>query len=379
MLLPLSMLFLAFFVVYAHAAQFLVVLQPSATVELVLATITHGKRDLFASRIARRFGVGNFRGFVIDADSAMVRVLTRLPQVNMVSEDIPVKMYEVVEQEPAPRHLARVAQRDPLDDDDELVYLWNDAHAGHNVSVYIIDTGVNIHHPQFGGRARFGVNLCNEADHDLNGHGTHVAGLVASNDYGLAKMASIVAVKVLDQRGMGNLTTVVGGIEWAVNDMVSRGQMGVINMLLGSLRSRALNALVDEAAQLGVVVVAAAGNENLNACLESPALATGAIAVGAIDDQTDRLALFSNYGRCVDLFAPGVAVASVDARGESVQMLGTSMASPVVAGLAAIELSKGTEPGEVRHQLVEAATKNAISFGWRRRSANRLAFSLIEE
>lgn len=373
------MLFLAFFVVYAHAAQFLVVLQPSATVELVLATITHGKRDLFASRIARRFGVGNFRGFVIDADSAMVRVLTRLPQVDMVSEDIPIKMYEVVEQEPAPRHLARVAQRDPLDDDDELVYPWNDAHAGHNVSVYIIDTGVNIHHPQFGGRARFGVNLCNEADHDLNGHGTHVAGLVASSDYGLAKMASIVAVKVLDQRGMGNLTTVVGGIEWAVNDMVSRGQMGVINMLLGSLRSRALNALVDEAAQLGVVVVAAAGNENLNACLESPALAAGAIAVGAIDDQTDRLALFSNYGRCVDLFAPGVAVASVDARGESVQMLGTSMASPVVAGLAAIELSKGTEPGEVRHQLVEAATKNAISFGWRRRSANRLAFSLIEE
>ncbi|CAN3370722.1 subtilase-type proteinase Rrt12p [Diutina catenulata] len=379
MLLPLSMLFLAFFVVYAHAAQFLVVLQPSATVESVLATITHGKRDLFASRIARRFGVGNFRGFVIDADSAMVRVLTRLPQVNMVSEDIPVKMYEVVEQEPAPRHLARVAQRDPLDDDDELVYLWNDAHAGHNVSVYIIDTGVNIHHPQFGGRARFGVNLCNEADHDLNGHGTHVAGLVASNDYGSAKMASIVAVKVLDQRGMGNLTTVVGGIEWAVNDMVSRGQMGVINMSLGSLRSRALNALVDEAAQLGVVVVAAAGNENLNACLESPASATGAIAVGAIDDQTDRLASFSNYGRCVDLFAPGVAVASVDARGESVQMSGTSMASPVVAGLAAIELSKGTEPGEVRHQLVEAATKNAISFGWRRRSANRLAFSLIEE
>lgn len=81
----------------------------------------------------------------------------------------------------------------------------------------------------------------------------------------------------------------------------------------------------------------------------------------------------------MDLFAPGVAVASVDARGESVQMLGTSMASPVVAGLAVIELSKGTEPGEVRHQLVEAATKNAISFGWRRRSANRLAFSLIEE
>jgi subtilisin family serine protease len=227
-----------------------------------------------------------------------------------------------------------------------------------NVTAYIIDTGVRTTHQDFGGRATSGIDTVdNDTDAaDCNGHGTHVAGTVAGATFGVAKAAKIVGVRVLDCNGEGSDASVIAGIDWVTRNAV---KPAVANMSLGGNLNDALDRAIRSSIASGVTYTVAAGNENADACTSSPARIAEAITVGATE-RNDKRAGFSNFGRCLDLFAPGSRITSTsNAADTAVQTLsGTSMASPHVAGAAALFLASNPNatPQQVQNALISKAT-----------------------
>ena len=211
---------------------------------------------------------------------------------------------------------------------------------GSGVRVYVLDTSIRTSHQDFGGRAVFGTNTIGGGNGDGNGHGTHCAGTVLGTNSGVAKGATAVAVKVVDDRGFGSTANCVDGINWAVNDARNRGR-AVISMSLGYPITAAIDSAVSSATSANIPVVVAAGNENQNACNVSPARASSAITVGATTNG-DALASYSNWGNCVDILAPGSNVRSAYINSDSsyASLSGTSMACPHVAGAAAVYLQQ---------------------------------------
>ncbi|KAJ2225522.1 proteinase B [Coemansia sp. RSA 1722] len=283
-------------------------------------------------------------------------------------------VYALDTQSNAPWGLARISHRKPLGFGSFNKYV-HDPSGGEGVTVYVVDTGVNIEHVDFEGRARWGKTVpLNDVDKDMNGHGTHVAGTIAGKRYGVAKGADVVAVKVLGSNGSGTMADVVMGVEFTVGEhrkAVSQAEQegkkhrgSVANMSLGGGLSRALNLAVDAAVRAGVHYAVAAGNDNRDACNYSPASSPNAITVGATTI-TDERAWFSNFGKCVDVFAPGKDILStwIGSRYQTNTISGTSMASPHVAGLAAYMLSKesGKLTGEqLKTKMIELATKGVV-------------------
>ncbi|MDJ1137765.1 S8 family peptidase [Streptomyces iconiensis] len=237
------------------------------------------------------------------------------------------------------------------------------ATAGKGVTAYVIDTGVRISHKDFGGRASYGFDAIDndKTAQDGNGHGTHVAGTIAGTKYGVAKKAKVVGVRVLDNEGSGTTEQVVAGIDW-----VTKNHKGpsVANMSLGGGKDAALDAAVKKSIASGVTYAVSAGNESADATTASPARVPEAITVAA-SDKNDKQATFSNYGKRVDLYAPGVDIVSASNKNNTgtATMSGTSMSSPHVAGAAAVYLSghKTATPKQVSAALVKGATSGTIS------------------
>jgi subtilisin family serine protease len=242
-----------------------------------------------------------------------------------------------------------------------------------NVTAYIIDTGIRYTHNDFGGRASFGYDAVGSGGVDCNGHGTHVAGTVGGATYGVAKGVRLVGVRVLNCSGSGTTAGVIAGVNWVTNNAV---KPAVANMSLGGGASTSLDNAVANSISSGVTYALAAGNSTANACNSSPARVASAITVGATTS-TDAKASYSNYGSCLDIFAPGSSITSdwYNSATATNTISGTSMASPHVAGAAALVLSRNTSftPAQVRDSLVNNATTGVVTSAGTG-SPNRLLF-----
>jgi subtilisin family serine protease len=255
-------------------------------------------------------------------------------------------------------------------------YSWT--HDGAGVRSYILDTGILTGHVAFGGRASVGADFIGDGRNgqDCNGHGTHVAGTVGGAEHGVARATSLVAVRVLNCAGSGTWAQVIGGVDWVAGNHV---KPAVANMSLGGGENSALDDAVNGAVAAGVSFVVAAGNSNANACSYSPAGAADAITVGSTTS-SDARSSFSNYGSCVDIFAPGSGITSAwhTTTTATNTISGTSMASPHAAGVAAIYLSANSSatPAQVGAAMINGSTPNKVTNPGTG-SPNRLLYSLI--
>jgi subtilisin family serine protease len=254
---------------------------------------------------------------------------------------------------------------------------YNYTPTGAGVKAYVIDTGIRFSHSQFGGRAISGYDAVDggSAD-DCNGHGTHVSGTIGGSTYGVAKGVTLVGVRVLNCQGSGTNSGVIAGINWVTTNHTA-GQPAVANMSLGGSASSALDTAVQNSISDGVTYAVAAGNENTSACNGSPSRVANALTVGATT-RTDARASFSNYGTCVDLFAPGQDITSAWLTNDTATntISGTSMATPHVVGVAALYLqgNTGASPATVSAAIINSATTGQLtSIG--SGSPNRLLYS----
>ncbi|MEV7508574.1 S8 family peptidase [Streptomyces sp. NPDC090085] len=315
--------------------------------------------------VAKRYGAqidrtysAALNGYSVKVSEAQAKKLAADPAVSSVVQD---RVFTVDATQPNPPSwgLDRIDQRAlPLNQS----YTYPDK-AGEGVTAYIIDTGVRITHQDFGGRASYGFDAIDNDNtaQDGHGHGTHVAGTVAGNAYGVAKKARIVGVRVLDNNGSGTTAQVVAGIDWVTRNAV---KPAVANMSLGGSADSALDTAVRNSIASGITYGLAAGNESTNASTKSPARVAEGITVGATTN-TDAKASYSNYGTVLDIFAPGSSITSAWATGDTATntISGTSMATPHVVGAAALYLSQNTSstPAQVRDALVAAATPNVVT------------------
>ena len=283
----------------------------------------------------------------------------------------------------APWGLARISHRDRLNFGTFNKYLYA-ADAGEGVDAYVIDTGTNIEHVDFEGRAKWGKTVpSGDEDEDGNGHGTHCSGTVAGKKYGVAKKATVYAVKVLRSNGSGSMSDVVKGVEFAATSHIEsvkqakdgkkKGFKGsVANMSLGGGKTQALDAAVNAAVRSGIHFAVAAGNDNADACNYSPAAASAPVTVGA-SALDDSRAYFSNYGKCTDIFAPGLSIQStwIGSKHAVNTISGTSMASPHICGLLAYYLSlqpasdsdyavAEITPKQLKENIISIGTKGAL-------------------
>lgn len=309
------------------------------------------------------------RGFAIQADPTTVRRMLKDPRIAYIEED--GEMRASATQSNATWGLDRVDQRNlPLSGS------YDYSTTASNVSAYVIDTGILASHSQFGGRVQQGYTAINDGygTSDCAGHGTHVAGTIGGSTYGVAKGVKLYPVRVLGCSGSGSTSGIIAGMDWVAS--THRGP-SVANMSLGGGASTATDQAVARLRNSGVVVAVAAGNENQDACNVSPARAAGAITVGSTQSN-DYRSSFSNWGTCVNIFAPGTNITSSWSTGTSATntISGTSMATPHVAGVAALYLAANPNatPAQVEQALYSNATPNkVINAG--SGSANRLLYS----
>ncbi len=313
------------------------------------------------------------KGFAATIPAAALEGIRRNPNVESVEQDASVQLNQLSSpQNQATWGLDRVDQRDrPLD----TQYFFNFSGAG--VTAFVIDTGIRADHAEFSGRVQPGYWAIADGNgsNDCNGHGTHVAGTIGGVTWGVAKGVKLVPVRVLDCSGSGSLSGVIAGVDWVAG---SATRPAVANLSLGSSKSSTVNAAVAGAYSKGVTMVVAAGNSNADACLYSPASEPSAITVGATASG-DARASYSNFGSCVDVFAPGSSITSAwhTSATATNTISGTSMASPHVAGVAALALqaNPNATPDGVAQFILNNATPNRLS-SLGTGSPNRLVYSL---
>ncbi|KAI9159439.1 hypothetical protein H9P43_008779 [Blastocladiella emersonii ATCC 22665] len=322
------------------------------------------------STVAHEYNLSSsFKGYAGTFSPGLAKRLKSHPKVAAVEPDTWVSISEY-QQSPPSWGLSRISSR-PLDVSGDHWYLSN---AGEGVDVYVIDTGVMVEHKEFEGRASWGYACRGCSQQDKNGHGTHVAGTVAGVTTGAAKKASVIAVRVFNEDGTGQNSEVIAGINWVAKKANETGRRSIANLSLGGGFHQASNDAASALAASGVLVVVSGGNDNVDACGVSPASAAGVMAVGSTT-KTDSRSSFSNFGRCLDIFAPGSDIYSAWNNGGYKTISGTSMASPMVAGIAAVRwgLKKDMSSTQIFDLVINDATTDKLtSIG--AGSPNRLAY-----
>jgi subtilisin family serine protease len=322
------------------------------------------------SDVSFRYNVGPLLGFAAHLSKSLLQAQLAHPNVKYIEADQvmsinyalePRSVDALITQTGATWGISRIDQRSlPVGTE----YVYNSI-AGAGVDVYVIDTGILTTHVDFGGRATAVYNaITGEANSDLNGHGTHCSGTIAGTTYGVAKAASLKAVKVLDKNGSGTTTGVIAGVNYVTNNK-STSRPSVASMSLGGAASTTLDTAVTNSIAAGVPYSIAAGNDNKDACSYSPARVATAVTVGATTN-TDARSSFSNFGSCVNIFAPGTSITSdfINSGNTGTSVLsGTSMAAPHVAGVLALRLSTttGLTPATLKTWLTGQATSGVIT------------------
>lgn len=366
-------------------------------------------------KIERRF----FNGFVANLSNETKNKLKEDSNIKLVEKDQEINVAEYYKtdiiydryyvkagktdsflnvQSEAPWGISRISHGKYFNDDGTYIY---PANSGNGVNVYVIDTGIEIDHPEFGGSAVWGANfVTGSPDTDEMGHGTHVAGTIAGKNSGIAKKANLIAVKVLDKYGMGKISRVIFGIDYVIkehfkkidelydnsknkftpnvteeveftvkgtelnkNNFLNKLQdflaleeikpKTVVNMSVGGMKSQALEFAVDYATSKGIHFSVAAGNNHQDACYFSPGASRHAVTVSA-STRDDTVAFFSNVGKCVDLFAPGHEIRSSWINKKLNTISGTSMAAPHVTGVMCLYLGlKNLTPDKLKAKLIE--------------------------
>ncbi|HEY0015978.1 MAG TPA: S8 family peptidase [Longimicrobium sp.] len=342
--------------------EYIVVLKDGANPHSVAAITGAGPRHVYTAAL---------NGFSASLNQGQLNALRNNPAVDYIEQDARVEASTT--QTGATWGLDRVDQRNlPLNGN----YDYTPTGAG--VHAYIIDTGILTSHTQFTGRIGNGYDAVTSGGNavDCNGHGTHVAGTVGGTTYGVAKGVTLHPVRVLGCNGSGTNAGVIAGMDWVASNHV---KPAVANMSLGGGASTATDDAINRMHNAGVTVVVAAGNENQNACNVSPARAPNAITVGSTTN-TDARSSFSNYGTCVDVFAPGSSITSswYTSTTATNTISGTSMASPHVAGVAALYLqgAPAATPATVANAIVTTSTTGVVTSAGTG-SPNRLVFSLL--
>ncbi|MBO2449051.1 S8 family peptidase [Actinomadura barringtoniae] len=326
------------------AGQYIVTLKDGASTSAAAAQVK-------ASAVQQFDGVLN--GFAAKLTSDQLSKLQRNKQVAAIEQDQIVK---VAGTQIGPTWgLDRIDQRKlPLNK------RYNYKALGRGVNAYVIDTGLDTKHKDFGGRASIAWKAPGYKDgNDCNGHGTHVAGILGSKTYGVAKDVKLRALRVLGCDGTGPMSNVVAAVRWLHKNAA---KPAVANISVGGPKSQALDIAVSNLSRSGVFVSVAAGNEGAPACNSSPAGANVVMTVGATT-KTDSRPTFSNYGKCVDINAPGHAVVSTWPGNRTARLDGTSMATPYVSGVAALYLAghRKASFAQVEKWLKTNATKNRIT------------------
>jgi len=343
--------------------SYIVKLKPKTTQAAFMSLVNqhNGQIGIKANVIKHEYNPMILNGVAGSFTSAFLQSLKDSQDIEYVVPDGVAHIMDGEQQKPPSWGLTRVSERKL---DLTLPYTFPDD-GGKGVDVYVVDTGIQANHTDFQGRAALVKSFVTGEDvADLNGHGTHCAGTIGSATYGVAKSVSIVGVKVLNGAGTGSWSDVIAGISFAATDNFNHTRPRVISMSIGGGKNQAVNDAVTNAAKTGVNLIIAAGNNYAqNACDTSPAGADGAMAVAA-SDNTDTIASFSNVGPCIKIFGPGVDITSLwkGLDGATNTISGTSMATPHVAGVAAIFLSKNNydSPASLYKALQDAATPNII-------------------
>ncbi|MDH2633839.1 S8 family peptidase [Acinetobacter nosocomialis] len=321
----------------------------------------------FAQNIAKQHGGrilqsydSALKGFAIylpdTAGTAFIEAMKKNPQVLSVENDTVVNIDATTQTNPD-WGLDRIDQKAlPLNS------TYSYSQTGSGTTAYIVDTGILSTHQEFSGRVLSGYTAISDGNGttDCNGHGTHVAGTVGGTTYGVAKNVKLVPVRILGCDGSGASSNVIAGLDWILKN---GSKPAVVNMSLGGAASSSLDSAVENLYNNGYVMVVAAGNSNTDACTSSPARTSNAITVAATDN-TDTRASYSNYGSCVDIFAPGSQINSswIGSNTATKVLNGTSMATPHVAGVVA-ELLQSTPtatPQTITSNLLNQATSDVV-------------------
>ena len=320
-----------------------------------------------------------FNGSVVFGTFAKMQALAKNPNVLLVEENLEVTATAIQTSGPwgasAPWGLDRVDQQAL-----PLSTTYDDGgFQGANTKSYVVDSGIDPSNTDFEGRVTSGYDAVQDGlgSGDCNGHGTHVAGTIGSKTFGVAKKTTLIPVRVLDCAGSGYNSSVIAGLNWIAGNYVP-GEAAVVNMSLGGPTSSALDEAVENLISRGITVVVAAGNDNVDACNYSPARTPAAITVGATNTDDSR-ASYSNFGSCLDIFAPGTSIPSTWLGVNYYAFLsGTSMAAPHVAGVIVRFLSQypGLSPAQVTNSIKTSSTKNLVTSAGTG-SPNRLVYLTV--